>query len=77
MPVSIQSRLLLLVLAWAVPALAALLAMIHFIAQGERQANERALRDLSRAMSMTVQREIDRRAQREVPGAIEEWLKKR
>ena len=62
MPVSIQSRLLLLVLAWAVPALAALLAMIHFIAQGERQANERALRDLSRAMSMTVQREIDRRA---------------
>ncbi len=62
MPVSIRSRLLLLVLAWALPALAALLAVVHFTARSEEQVNERALRDLSRAMAMVVDRELDRRA---------------
>jgi signal transduction histidine kinase len=62
MPVSIRSRLLLLVLAWALPALAALLAVAHFTAGSAQQANERALRDVARAMAMVVDREIDRRA---------------
>jgi signal transduction histidine kinase len=61
MSMLIRSRLLLLVLAWALPALAALLAVVHFTARSEQQANESALRDTARAMSMVVERELDRR----------------
>lgn len=58
----IRSRLVLLVLAWALPAVAALLFILTLTARSEQQANERALRDKARAMAMVVERELDRRA---------------
>jgi signal transduction histidine kinase len=60
--VFIRSRLLLLVFAWALPAVAGLLAVVLLTARAEQAANERTLRDVARAMSMLVERELDRRA---------------
>jgi hypothetical protein len=62
MPASIRSRLLMLVLAWMIPALIAALAMIWMTAQAERDTQERRLEDSVRAMSLVLDRELARRA---------------
>lgn len=61
MPVSIRSRLLLLVLAWMIPAVAGALWMIHSTAQAERWAHERRLQESARALSLVVDRELTQR----------------
>jgi signal transduction histidine kinase len=61
MPVSIRSRLLLLVLAWMIPAMAGALWMIHVTAQAEREAHERRLQQSARALSLVVDRELTQR----------------
>ena len=62
MTVSIRSRLLLLTLAWMLPSLAAGLWMVDRTVQSEREANERTLRETSRALATVVDREIRQRA---------------
>jgi signal transduction histidine kinase len=62
MPDSIRSRLLLLVMSWALPAMAAGTVIVYLTAQAERTADERALREMTRAMAQVVNREIDQRA---------------
>ncbi|MCC6246673.1 MAG: response regulator [Rubrivivax sp.] len=60
-PVSIRSRLLLLALAWVLPAVAAGLLMAYYSALAERDANLRMLRETARALSLVVEREIQQR----------------
>ena len=62
MSVSIRSRLLLLVLSVLLPAVAAALWLIVQAVDAERLANERTLRDTTRALSMVVDRELAQRA---------------
>jgi signal transduction histidine kinase len=58
---TIRSRLLLLVLAWAVPAVAATLFLVFTTAQAERDAHERTLRETARALSLVIDRELAQR----------------
>lgn len=61
MPVSIRSRLLLLVLAWMIPALAASAWIFQATAQAERAAHERRLQENARALSLVVDSELTQR----------------
>ncbi|BAL95851.1 hybrid sensor histidine kinase/response regulator [Rubrivivax gelatinosus] len=60
--ISIRSRLLLLVLAVLLPAVAAAALVIARTWAAERAALERNLRDTARALSTVIDREIDQRA---------------
>ena len=62
MPITIRSRLLLLVLSVLLPAVAASGWLIERTYAAERDALERNLRDTSRALSMVVDRELVQRA---------------
>ena len=62
MPVTIRSRLLLLVLSVLLPAGLGVAWLIGRTFQAEREAHERTLRETARAMSMVVDRELARRA---------------
>jgi signal transduction histidine kinase/ActR/RegA family two-component response regulator len=62
MPVSIRSRLLLLVLAVLLPGLVGLAFFIGSVYEAEREANTRTLRDTARALSMVVDLELRKRA---------------
>ncbi len=62
MPVSIRSRLLLLVLSVLLPAVAAALWIIAQTYSAERRLLERNLRDTTRALSLVVDRELSQRA---------------
>jgi signal transduction histidine kinase/ActR/RegA family two-component response regulator len=62
MPVSIRSRLLLLMLSVLVPAVAAALWVIFLTYRSEQAASERSLRETTRAMAMVVDRELHQRA---------------
>jgi len=62
MQLSIRSRLLLLVLSVLLPAVASAAWLIAQTYTAERQANERALRDTTRALSLVVDRELNQRA---------------
>jgi len=62
MPVTIRSRLLLLVLAVLLPGMLGFGWLIVSTYAAEREAHERYLRDTSRALSMLVDGELSRRA---------------
>lgn len=62
MPVTIRSRLLLLVLSVLLPAGLGVAWLIGRTFEAEREAHERTLRETARAMSMLVDRELARRA---------------
>ncbi len=62
MPVSIQTRLLLLVLSVLLPGVFGVVWLINSSFDDERESNARALRDSARALSMVVDRELSRRA---------------
>jgi signal transduction histidine kinase/CheY-like chemotaxis protein len=62
MPISIRSRLLLLVMSVLLPAMAGALWVIAEAFQAERAALERGLRDTAGALSMVVDRELTQRA---------------
>jgi len=59
---TIRSRLLLLVLSVLLPGLAGVGWLIHNTFSAEREANERTLRETSRALSQVVDAELGRRA---------------
>jgi signal transduction histidine kinase len=59
--VSLSSRLLLLVMSWALPAVAAGAAIIYLTARAERAADEQTLRETTRALAFVVDREFERR----------------
>lgn len=61
MPVTIRSRLLLLVLAVLLPAMLGLAWLISSTYEGERDAHQRNLRDTTRALSLLVDGELARR----------------
>ena len=62
MSVTIRSRLLLLVLAVLLPGLLGMAWLIDSTFRAERAANERTLRDTSRALSLVIDSEIGLRA---------------
>lgn len=62
MPVTIRSRLLLLVLSVLLPSGLGVAWLIGRTFQAEREAHERTLRETARAMSMVIERELMRRA---------------
>lgn len=62
MPVSIRSRLLLLMLAVLLPAVAAAMWVVVQTHRSEQAAIENNLRDTTRAMTMVVDRELNQRA---------------
>jgi signal transduction histidine kinase len=62
MPISIRSRLLLLVMSVLLPAIAGALWVIAEAFQAERAALERGLRDTAGALSMVIDRELTQRA---------------
>ncbi|HEY1131280.1 MAG TPA: ATP-binding protein [Roseateles sp.] len=62
MPVTIRSRLLLLVLSVLLPCMLGVGWLIASTYEAERDAHERTLRDTSRALSMLVDGELSRRA---------------
>ena len=62
MPVTIRSRLLLLVLSVLLPGLLGAGWLIGSTVQAARQAHESTLRDTARALSMVVDRELAQRA---------------
>ncbi|MFG6432195.1 ATP-binding protein [Pelomonas parva] len=62
MPVTIRSRLLLLVLAVLLPGMLGVGWLIGSTYEAERDAHQRNLRDTARAMSMLVDGELSRRA---------------
>jgi signal transduction histidine kinase/ActR/RegA family two-component response regulator len=62
MPVTIRSRLLLLVLAVLLPGMLGVGWLIASTYEAEREAHERNLRDTSRALSLLVDGELSRRA---------------
>ena len=61
MPISIRSRLLLLVMSVLLPAIAGALWVIADAFKAERAALERGLRDTAGALSMVVDRELTQR----------------
>ncbi|MDR7268638.1 signal transduction histidine kinase/ActR/RegA family two-component response regulator [Pelomonas saccharophila] len=62
MPVTIRSRLLLLVLSVLLPGMLGVAWLIASTFEAERNAHERNLRDTARALSMLVDGELSRRA---------------
>jgi signal transduction histidine kinase/ActR/RegA family two-component response regulator len=62
MPVTIRSRLLLLVLSVLLPGMLGVAWLIASTYEAERDAHERTLRDTARALSMLVDGELSRRA---------------
>ena len=62
MPISIRSRLLLLVMSVLLPAMAGALWVIADAFKAERTALERGFRDTAGALSMVVDRELTQRA---------------
>ncbi|WP_457390184.1 ATP-binding protein [Roseateles sp. P5_E1] len=62
MPVTIRSRLLLLVLSVLLPGMLGVAWLIASIYETERDAHERTLRDTTRALSLLVDGELSRRA---------------
>ncbi len=62
MPVTIRSRLLLLVLSVLLPGMLGVAWLIASTYEAERDAHERNLRDTARALSMLVDGELTRRA---------------
>lgn len=62
MPVSIRSRLLLLVLSILLPGMLGVAWLIASTYEAEREAHERTLRDTARALSLLVDGELARRA---------------
>ncbi|MBW8846738.1 MAG: response regulator [Burkholderiales bacterium] len=62
MPVTIRSRLLLLVLAVLLPGMLGVGWLISSTYEAERDAHQRTLRDTSRALSMLIDGELSRRA---------------
>ena len=62
MPVTIRSRLLLLVLSLLLPAMAGAAWLIASTLAAERRDHERTLRDTARALSQVVDRELAQRA---------------
>jgi len=60
-PVTIRSRLVLLVLSVLLPGALGVTWLIATTLASEREANARTLRDSSRALSMVVDRELSRR----------------
>ena len=62
MPVTIRSRLLLLVLSVLLPGMLGVAWLIASTYEAERDAHERTLRDTTRALSMLVDGELSRRA---------------
>jgi signal transduction histidine kinase/ActR/RegA family two-component response regulator len=62
MPVTIRSRLLLLVLAVLLPGMLGVGWLIGSAYEAEREAHQRHLRDTARALSMLVDGELSRRA---------------
>ncbi|MGM9484048.1 ATP-binding protein [Roseateles sp. NT4] len=62
MPVTIRSRLLLLVLSILLPGMLGVAWLIGSTYEAERDAHERNLRDTARALSMLVDGELSRRA---------------
>jgi signal transduction histidine kinase len=62
LPVTIRSRLLLLVLAVLLPGLGGTAWLIASTFDAERRTHERGLRDTARALSMVVDRELAQRA---------------
>ena len=62
MPVTIRSRLVLLVLSVLLPGLLAAAWLIASTVQAERSAHQSMLRDTARALSMVVDRELAQRA---------------
>lgn len=62
MPVSIRSRLLLLVLSIILPGMLGVAWLIASTYEAERDAHERTLRDTARALSLLVDGELTRRA---------------
>jgi len=62
MPVTIRSRLLLLVLSVLLPGLLGVGWLIGRTFEAERGAHERTMRDSARALSMVVDRELSQRA---------------
>jgi signal transduction histidine kinase/CheY-like chemotaxis protein len=62
LPVSIRSRLLLLVLSIILPGMLGVAWLVASTYEAERDAHERTLRDTSRALSMLVDGELSRRA---------------
>ncbi|MEK8029451.1 ATP-binding protein [Ideonella sp. DXS29W] len=62
MPISIRSRLLLLVMSVLLPAVAGALWVVFDTFRSERETMERGLRDTTAALSMVVDRELMQRA---------------
>lgn len=62
MPVTIRSRLLLLVLSVLLPGMLGVAWLISSTYEAERDAHERTLRDTARALSMVIDGELSRRA---------------
>lgn len=62
MPVTIRSRLLLLVLSVLLPGMLGVAWLIASTYQAEQDAHQRTLRDTSRALSMVINGELARRA---------------
>jgi signal transduction histidine kinase len=62
MPISIRSRLLLLLMSVLLPAMAGALWVLVDTFRGERQTMQRGLRDTASALSMVVDRELMQRA---------------
>ena len=74
MPVTIRSRLLLLVLSVLLPGLLGLVWLIATTFQGERAAYERNLRDTARALSQVVNGELEQRTTLARVLAQSRWL---
>src|SRR5688572_24129387 len=62
MPISIRSRLLLLLMSVLLPAMAGALWVLFNTVRAEQQTMERGLRDTANALSMVVDRELMQRA---------------
>ena len=72
--VTIRSRLLLLVLSVLLPGLLGMVWLIDSTFRAEREANQRTLRDTTRALSMVIDSEIGQRAMLARVLAQSRWL---
>ncbi len=74
MPVTIRSRILLLVLAVLLPALVGVAWLVASTFQSEREAYQRTLRETARALSMVVDAELAARAATTRTLSASRWL---
>ena len=74
MPVTIRSRLLLLVLSVLLPGLIGAVWLVAHTFEAERSAHEHSLRDTARALSMVVDRELAQRSALARGLAESRWL---